>query len=175
MSQNVDDGQAPPPSLLRIAEGLDLCPARVSARASTLDVEELSSYDLILAVDVSTLEQVRTLAAGAGASSADGISSDLGSDLDGRLLCIADFLSTGSGERLGLDGDRMEQLDDEMRALVAKHYGSASSLLELPSVYPSQADEWERLLAGCALSCAVPHRICDSNVCRALCSHPAQL
>ena len=57
-------------------------------------------------------------------------------------------------KRLGRDGDRMEALDEEMRGLLAPHYRAAAAMLELPSAYPSQADEWDELLAASALCCA---------------------
>ena len=48
----------------------------------------------------------------------------------------------------------MEALDDELRSLLAPHYAAATGLAELPSAAPSDADAWEQLLAGAALSCA---------------------
>ena len=48
----------------------------------------------------------------------------------------------------------MDALDDEMRALLAPHFKAVSSLLELPSAYPNQDEEWEQLLAAGALACA---------------------
>ena len=45
-------------------------------------------------------------------------------------------------------------LDDDMRDLIAPHYASISSTLELPSAYPSEADKWEEVVACSALCCA---------------------
>ena len=169
-STNVDDGQEPPPSLLRSSERLRLCPARISARASTLDPSDLVHYDIVLCADLSTLEQVRALAS----SHADGGGFGQGEWNDDAVLCVADFLSSfssasaaaspdadgvvpgsGPGDGVGWGtADRMEALDDEMRDFIAPHYREVSALLELPSVYPSQPEEWERLLAACALACA---------------------
>ena len=60
-SVNVADGQAAPPSLLATASRVGLCPSRLSARAATLDPSDLLSYDLIVCVDLTTLDQVRDL------------------------------------------------------------------------------------------------------------------
>ena len=57
----VPDGSAPLPSLSRTARDLGLCPARLGARAATLEAADLLAYDLIVAVDFTVLEQVQGL------------------------------------------------------------------------------------------------------------------
>lgn len=57
----VPDGSSPLPSLSRTARDLGLCPARLGARAATLEAADLLAYDLIVAVDFTVLEQVRGL------------------------------------------------------------------------------------------------------------------
>ena len=57
----VPDGSSPLPSLSRTARDLGLCPARLGARAATLEAADLLAYDLIVAVDFTVLEQVREL------------------------------------------------------------------------------------------------------------------
>ena len=146
-SANVADGQAAPPSLLATASRAGLCASLLSARAATLDPSDLLSYDAIVCVDLTTLEQVRAMAAAAA------LDADARFD-DSAILCLTDFLASSSGARAGLDGDRMEALDDDMRELIAPHYASIASTLELPSVYPSEADKWEEVVACCALCCA---------------------
>ena len=143
-SSNVADGQQSPPSLLRTAERLGLCTGRLSARAATLAPSDLLAYDLIVCVDLPVLEQVRTLAQAAPG----------GGGSEAPLLCLTDFLTSGQGERFGLDGDRMAPLDDELRALLAPHYAKVNGLIELPSAYPSDEAAWEEVLAASAMCCA---------------------
>mmetsp|Transcript_15229 Transcript_15229/g.32544 ORF Transcript_15229/g.32544 Transcript_15229/m.32544 type:complete len:313 (+) Transcript_15229:22-960(+) len=132
-------GVATLPSLVRLAERFGLTRSRLTDCTAKLTREDLDSYDLVLAVDSSSLDQARQLLT---PEEADAYSS--------VLLPACDFLSNFRTT------ERMDALDDELRSLVANRFQEASNLLELPAeTNPTEfPEEWELNLAGSALVCA---------------------
>jgi hypothetical protein len=138
----ITDGEAAPRSLRSSAstQRLGLCQTRLSAPAATVEARDLLDYDLVVAVDYEVLEQLR------------GLARQLDDDAQPQLLCVTDFLAYDVSDDGG--DQRMDALDEELRELLAPHYSAVAGLTELPSVLPTQTEEWERLLAAVALSCS---------------------
>jgi hypothetical protein len=145
----VSDGDSAPASLRETAARYDLSRARIEAPAARLDPSDLNgAYDLIVCVDLAVLEQVRAmLRVGSDEPPPSSASEVPAAEADdAAVLSLCDFLACG--------GERMEALDDELRALVAPQYQAIlNGGIELPSVGP-RSDKWEALLALTTLCCA---------------------
>jgi len=114
----------------------------LSSATSEFDVNDVldGTYDLVVCVDVEVQEKVRSLVKQA-------VANDPAAEPDATVLSLCDFLAIG--------GNRLDTLDEELSDLVASQYFKGlPGLMELPRAYTSQKEEWSRILAACALSCA---------------------
>jgi hypothetical protein len=135
---SVDEGSttaAQLPSLQRSFSEWNLCKSRLAATSTKLDPSDVVSgaYDLILCVDSHVLDSVRAMVRANGGDECS-------------VMAMADFTAYAC--------DRMANLDDELRSLVAPHYAQAGGggLVELPDAAPSDRNGWERFLAASALT-----------------------